>query len=376
VLATGPFGYPYGFIHLGPFLSLIILFLTAIVSYICASFVIEGTSVACAEVNNGKRRATSYPRANYSSEEEYLKFNELDAPTKASSYYIRQKIEYSKVIEQFMGKTARSWVILIIIIYMYGAMCLKYVAGAESLEQGVSFMTTGEPCGWEQDWYGRFDPYFVGLIIFAFFSIMFSFGDIENSKVLQNVSMYLRFIVTIVMMIGSLIQIRRHGINSGPVFDFPKQLPHLPDVFGNTVFAYIFHHSISGIIVPIRPQKGIPNMLFSAHIIGGCFLALEAFLGWLAFGAYNNRANCPADFTECKVSNLYNENFLTIPIIGPIANFYPMLNVTAVPILAITLRNNLFEGLEMGAKLESIGFPKKLLNMKSYWNKGFWSFML
>jgi len=45
-------------------------------------------------------------------------------------------------------------------------------------------MTTGEPCGWEQDWYGKFDPYFVGLVIFAFFSIMFSFGDIENSKVL------------------------------------------------------------------------------------------------------------------------------------------------------------------------------------------------
>lgn len=85
---------------------------------------------------------------------------------------------------------------------------------------------------------------------------------------------------------------------------------------------------------------------------------------------------CPKGFSECKVSELYNENFLSIPVIGPIANFYPMLNVTAVPILAITLRNNLFEALDLKSALESIGFPKSLLNMQSYWIKGFWSFIL
>lgn len=195
---------------------------------------------------------------------------------------------------------------------------------------------------------------------FAILSIMFSFGDIENSKVLQNVSMYMRFGVTIVMMIGSIIHMSKHGVNPGPVFDFKNQLPHLPDVFGNTVFAYIFHHSISGIVVPIRPQRAIPKMMFWAHLIGGLFLASEAFLAWLAFGAYNTTTEC--DKTEfpnndCFIRNLYNENFLTVPVIGPIANLYPMLNVTAVPILAITLRNNLFEGLELGSKLERIGFP-------------------
>lgn len=132
------------------------------------------------------------------------------------------------------------------------------------------------------------DPYYIGLMTFAGLSIMFSFGDIENSKVLQNVSMYLRFGVTIVMMIGSIIHMSKHGVNPGPVFDFKNQLPHLPDVFGNTVFAYIFHHSISGIVVPIRPQRAIPRMMFWAHLIGGVFLASEAFLAWLAFGAFNN----------------------------------------------------------------------------------------
>ena len=31
----------------------------------------------------------------------------------------------------------------ILVVYMYGAMCLKYVAGAESLYHGVSFLIYG-----------------------------------------------------------------------------------------------------------------------------------------------------------------------------------------------------------------------------------------
>jgi hypothetical protein len=53
-----------------------------------------------------------------------------------------------------------------------------------------------------------------------------------------------------------------------------------------------------------------------------------------------------------------------------------MLNVTAVPILVITLRNNLFESLGLAQKLEFLRFPKSLLNMKSFMVKGFWSFIL
>lgn len=99
MLATGPFGYPYGFVHLGPVLSLLILVVTAVVSYVCASFVIEGTSTACAENNEGKRRGTMYPSENYPSQEVRAAMNDRDRPIKDSTYYIRQKIEYSKVIE-------------------------------------------------------------------------------------------------------------------------------------------------------------------------------------------------------------------------------------------------------------------------------------
>jgi len=50
----------------------------------------------------------------------------------------------------------------------------------------------------------------------------------------------------------------------------------------------------------------------------------------------------PAHF-PCAVADLYNENFLGIPVLRAVCNFYPLLNIAAVPILNITLRNNLMD---------------------------------
>lgn len=60
---------------------------------------------------------------------------------------------------------------------MYGAICLKYVGGAESFVSGVNHTF------WPKDSEGFYnatpiDPYFIGLIIFGGFSVYFSFGDI------------------------------------------------------------------------------------------------------------------------------------------------------------------------------------------------------
>lgn len=60
---------------------------------------------------------------------------------------------------------------------------------------------------------------------------------------------------------------------------------------------------------------------------------------------------------------MYNENFLDLPVVGQICNFYPMLNVSAVPILTITLRNNLMEVLPMKKAIEKVPRLHFLLNV-------------
>ena len=65
---------------------------------------------------------------------------------------------------------------------MYGAMCLKYASGAESFVQAVSFTIYHDANKWTREF--PFDPYYIGIIIFGALSLLFSFGNIENSKML------------------------------------------------------------------------------------------------------------------------------------------------------------------------------------------------
>lgn len=71
---------------------------------------------------------------------------------------------------------------VILIIYMYGAMSLKYVSGAESLIEAISFIFNSDSCYLFDTM--KFNPYYIGIFVFGFLSIMFSFGNIENAKTL------------------------------------------------------------------------------------------------------------------------------------------------------------------------------------------------
>jgi len=94
-------------------------------------------------------------------------------------------------------------------------------------------------------------------------------------------------------------------------------------------------------------------MFLYSHLIGATLLGLEGMsknglfdfcLGMLAYLAFSGLKNdCKSNKFPCKIANLFNENFVNIPFIGQVCNFYPMLNVSSVPVLTITLRNNLME---------------------------------
>lgn len=117
-------------------------------------------------------------------------------------------------------------------------------------------------------------------------------------------------------------------------------------------------------------------MFLYSNIVGSIFLLAEAWLAYFAFaGRASNCADPDAEF-PCKVAPLYNENFLKIPVIGQIANFYPMLNIAAVPILNITLRNNLLDLLPIKQFLRDKNVCTFLLDDSRKVVKGVWSIIL
>lgn len=273
ILATGPFTYPSQFASLGPVFSIVFLFATAIISYITSTFLIEAISFANA-VRSQNRNNTLFPDSTYETPDILKKLNSKDMDFKESRYYIREKLELGKIADTFCAGWIKACIMVILVIYMYGAMCTKYASGAESFVQAVSFTLYHNPNEWSNLW-PTFDPYYLGIIIFATLSLMFSFGNIENSKTLQIVTSVCRFVVIVFLYSGSIYYLAADGVDAAPVFNFSEQITHIANVFGGTVFVFIFHHSISGIVYPIRPQTQIKPMFLYSHIIGAALLGME-----------------------------------------------------------------------------------------------------
>jgi hypothetical protein len=84
------------------------------------------------------------------------------------------------MVERFCAPWIKYVSMTILVIYMYGAMCLKYASGAASFVTAMSYMIYKNADQWKEEFF--IDPYYLGIIIFGFFSLFFSFGNIENSK--------------------------------------------------------------------------------------------------------------------------------------------------------------------------------------------------
>lgn len=107
------------------------------------------------------------------------KAKDAEGEQKESEFYIREKLELGVIADRIARPWVKYTILVILIVYMYGAMALKYASGAESLYQGISFLIYEDPYKLETDFPGI---YYICIFIFGGLSIAFSFGDIENSK--------------------------------------------------------------------------------------------------------------------------------------------------------------------------------------------------
>jgi hypothetical protein len=155
------------------------------------------------------------------------------------------------MVERFCAPWIKYASMTILVIYMYGAMCLKYASGAASFETAMSYMIYSDADQWKKEFI--FDPYYLGIFIFGFLSLFFSFGNIENSKGLQLFTGVFRLVVIACLYSSTIYYLITNGVHTTPIFDVKEQMSHIANVFGGTVFVFIFHHSISGIVYPIRP---------------------------------------------------------------------------------------------------------------------------
>ncbi len=111
----------------------------------------------------------------------------------------------------------------------------------------------------------------------------------------------------------------------------------VPNFFGVCIYAFMCHHSLPGIITPMKQKEKYKKVFIGAYICIMIFYLLLSYTGVLAFGK--------------DLNDFYTLNFLPgnketqttfMLIIDYYLSLFPVFTISAsFPIIGITLRNNL-----------------------------------
>lgn len=155
-------------------------------------------------------------------------------------------------------------VYLFMIVYTLGTLTIYAVAVPQALQTLLPSST--KVLG--------LDPYYLFLIGFAIIAFPFCFGNFQNTKYLQITVMVFRFLCFVCMIWASVAHIARgKGADSHLVVENDVKMPGLPWMLGNAICTFMMHHSIPGLVKPVRPQLSIK----SAMLVGSC-MGLFAYL--------------------------------------------------------------------------------------------------
>jgi len=356
--ATGPISIPYPFYKAGIALSIFFILLLCILSFLTVTYIAEVMAFENAKINDKERREAGLES---SSQEElsdrsdeinpHHPINKKDTSPLESNipllgrgsieepkgvFVLRHKVEYGQLTEELLPRYGHYLFLFALIAYAYGALCIKTVAAAESLTETLSYAIYENKSALKH--HMPFDPYGLMILAFALPTFFFSVKNVQDSKLLQAVIAVSRIATIICLLIGSMYALGEYGPvpdDDIRVFKFSA----FPELFGNVIFAFMYHHSVPGILTPIRPSRKVYPMLFGATTLTAAVFILESMLAVFAFGG--RQGNC--DHFPCAIQPLYNENYLAIQGLNFIVNFYPVLNLAPFPVVAITLRNNLMQ---------------------------------
>lgn len=113
----------------------------------------------------------------------------------------------------------------------------------------------------------------------------FSFKSIQNTKALQFFIVIARFISIIAMILGSVYIMIKYGVQSpvpskGGVFNYKN----FAEIFSNSLFALMFHHSLPGIAREVKNTTDTSFFIKTAFLISGSTLLIIPITGSFAFG--------------------------------------------------------------------------------------------
>ncbi|XP_045487833.1 transmembrane protein 104 homolog [Pieris rapae] len=372
IVGTGALTIPAAFARAGWGLSTISLVFLAFMSFMNATYVIE--TMACANAvfkwkrlqflkrhsiqdNEKSEQTTSNPPA----------YADLEDPVVCgdsvpSCYYsLDKRMELGEMADLFLSKIARKMFYCTLCVYLYGDLSIYSAAVSKSLTDvvcsKVPSMTNitdwdNIPCFHASEGaFTRIDCYRMALL--TFFAAMgpFVFFNVQKTKYLQLFTSGMRWLAFVIMMSMAIHLLIKHGPQGRPpAFDFTG----MPTLFAACAYSFMCHHSLPGLISPIRGKSHLGLHLSLDYMLISIFYLLLAFTGAFAFANLN-------DLYTLNFVPTDNENIF-LEIVEYFLALFPVFTLsTSFPIIAITLRNNLQSLFLDTSRLESYNFALRKL---------------
>ncbi|CAH0397999.1 unnamed protein product [Chilo suppressalis] len=374
IVGTGALTLPAAFAKAGWGLSTISLVFLAFMSFMNATYVIE--TMACANAVYKWKRLQIIKRESirdHDSDEEQSQhaLGDLEEPLVCgdsipSRYYsLDRRIELGEMANLFFNKTGRIMFFCTLCVYLYGDLSIYAAAVAKSIMDVVCSTAPSnvtEPIDWHElpcfntssvsaHPYSRMDVYRIALLTFVGAMGPFVFFNVQKTKYLQLFTSGMRWLAFAIMISLALRLLCVRGPQGHPpVFS----VTGLPQLFGACVYSFMCHHSLPGLVSPIRGKNRLGLHFALDYTLITAFYLLLAFSGAFAFAHLN-------DLYTLNFVPTDNENIF-LEIVEYFLALFPVFTLsTSFPIIAITLRNNLQSLFLDVPRLESYNFALRKL---------------
>ena len=259
--------------------------------------------------------------------------NENILDEKNDNFYIAKRFEISK-LSKALSKPGYFFVVITIICYLYVGVTSNGIIAGNNLKDiiGKTFDT-------------ELPDYSYYIIVSCFFIITITIA-LNNIKHLKKFSMFImvmRFVIIFLIIGCCFYSMVKYGI--AKFSDIPKfDISNITVMIGNSLFVFMSHHSIPGMVENFTPQRRLIKLLIVGYFFSLIFIVLYSYVGLFAFSDPSFSCDKNAPF-PIAIQSTFSSNFLGLSIVGYIINYYPVLNVITSGMQLITLRNNILEAI-------------------------------
>lgn len=243
---------------------------------------------------------------------------------KEDFFHLDHKVEVGMMAEIFLGWIGQKLFYAILCVYLFGDLAIYAVYVPRSLVTVTGSFSLGSWHISEQD------AYYIFLALFTLATAPFCFFDFQKTKYMQITTMVCRnaaFAAMVIIAIVAIAQGDGADVSKIEIADFSA----FPALFGASVYAFMCHHSIPGLLSPVEKKNKVTTLFVVDFVSVATAYILLAYSAVFAYDQYT----IPSTYTTFFKGQ-------TNDVVAIILALYPVFTLTTnFPLICITLRNNL-----------------------------------